>query len=343
MQVNFVGSVDFASGQLRFDASLYNSRVLNFTLTGDMAVRVYWKENANLLLSVGGFNPAYTPPPMNLGRLQRLSIVLFDGNPDVRAEGYFAVTSNTIQFGARIQLSYRVGGGFGVEGFLSVDAVIHPVSFRFTADGAAMVAVRAGGKVLFSIQLSLTLEGPGFWHAHGTASFEIGFIFTITIHVSFSVTVGIPFSVVLAPINVLAELLAALANPGNWRALLPAASHQSVILRAQEPGESLVLHPFGSLKISQKVVPLGIPIQHFGSTRPDSGSTFRVTGVTVSGNTTGIAPTQEEFAPAQFFEMSDAEKLSRPSFDRYDAGISIGEATSRAQRFHARREPSSTR
>ena len=48
----------------------------------------------------------------------------------------------------------------------------------------------------------------------------------------------------------------------------------------------------------------------------------------VSGGTTGVGPTQEEFAPAQFFEMSDAEKLSRPSFDRYDAGITIGEATS---------------
>jgi hypothetical protein len=328
LQVNFVGTVDFASGQLRFDATLHNSRVLNFTLTGDMAVRVYWKENANILLSVGGFNPAYTPPPMNLGRLQRISIVLFEGNPDVRAEGYFAITSNTIQFGARLQLSYSVSGGFGVEGFLSIDAVIQPLQFHFTADTAAMVAVRAGGHVLFSIQLSLTLEGPIPWHAHGTASFEIGFIFTITIHVSFNITIGLPFDVLLAPVKVLTELLAALANPGNWRALLPPGSAQSVVLRGLEQGEPLVLHPFGSLEISQKVVPLGIPIQRFGSSKPDSGSTFRVVDVTVSGGTTGVGQTQEEFAPAQFFEMSDAEKLSRPSFDRYDAGITIGEATS---------------
>ena len=40
-----------------------------------MAVRVYWGDNANFLLTVGGFHPAYTPPPMNLGQLARLGIV----------------------------------------------------------------------------------------------------------------------------------------------------------------------------------------------------------------------------------------------------------------------------
>ncbi len=32
------------------------------------------------------------------------------------------------------------------------------------------------------------------------------------------------------------------------------------------------------------------------------------------------------FAPAQFFEMSDEEKLSRPSFESMTAGIVIGSA-----------------
>ena len=58
---------------------------------------------------------------MNLPQLSRISIVLFEGNPDVRAEGYFAVTSNTVQFGARIELNYGVHG-FSVSGFLSLDA-----------------------------------------------------------------------------------------------------------------------------------------------------------------------------------------------------------------------------
>ena len=44
-----------------------------------MAVRIYWGENANFLLTVGGFHPAYTPPPMGLGPLERLSIDIFTG------------------------------------------------------------------------------------------------------------------------------------------------------------------------------------------------------------------------------------------------------------------------
>jgi hypothetical protein len=38
--------------------------------------------------------------------------------------------------------------------------------------------------------------------------------------------------------------------------------------------------------------------------------------------------TTEEFAPAQYFEFSDAEKLSLPSFSKFDAGVEIaGDAT----------------
>ena len=72
LQVNFLGVIDFGKGQISFDASLFDSRILTFTLTGDMAVRVYWSENANLLLTVGGFHPAYMPPPMGLPALRRL-------------------------------------------------------------------------------------------------------------------------------------------------------------------------------------------------------------------------------------------------------------------------------
>jgi hypothetical protein len=233
------------------------------------------------------------------------------------------VTSNTIQFGARIELSYGVHG-FNVYGFLGLDAVITRIPFHFVADTAAKIAVRSGSHVLFSIQLQLTLDGPLPWHAHGTASFEIGFVFTITIHVHFDVTIGIGLETLLAPLDVLAELAAALSDLGNWRARLPAASHQSVTLRAADPAQALVLHPFGFLEVSQRLAPLGVSIQRYGATRPEGGSLFEVVDVRVGGDLASTAPTREEFAPAQFFAMSDAEKLSRPSFAQYDAGVAIG-------------------
>ena len=30
---------------------------------------------------------------------------------------------------------------------------------------------------------------------------------------------------------------------------------------------------------------------------------------------------EDDFAPAQFFDLSDEEKLERPSFERHDAGV----------------------
>ena len=324
LQVNFFGTLDFKTGRLQFDASLYDSHILGYTLTGDMAFRFYWLDDANLLLTAGGFNPAYTPPPMNLPQLSRISIVLFEGNPDVRAEGYFAVTSNTVQFGARIELNYGVHG-FSVSGFLSLDAVVTLIPFHFTSDAAAMLAVRSGSDTLFSISLELTLEGPLPWHAHGTASFEIGFVFTITISVSFDITVGPSLATLLAPIDVLAELLAALSDLGNWRSRLPDGSNQAATLRPlPDPTQTLVVQPFGLLDVSQKVSPLAIAIQRFGATTPQGGSVFQIVDVALGGQSIDAAATEEEFAPAQFFAMSDAEKLSRPSFSKYNAGISIG-------------------
>ena len=232
LQVNFAGSVDFEKGQIQFDASLYNSRVLIFPLTGDMAVRIYWKDNPNFLLTVGGFHPAYTPPPMNLGNLARVGIVLFQGNPNVRAEGYFAITSNTLQFGARVEL-YAGADIFNVYGFVGLDVLINFNPFHFIAELAAMLAVRTGSHVLFSVKLEGVLEGPTPWHARGSASFEIGFIITITIRVKFDVTVGDARDTTLPPIDVLPELVKALSNLGNWRAA-PAECVES----AREPARA---------------------------------------------------------------------------------------------------------
>jgi hypothetical protein len=324
LQVNFAGSVDFEKGQIQFDASLYSSRVLIFPLTGDMAVRIYWKDNPNFLLTVGGFHPAYTPPPMNLGNLARVGIVLFQGNPNVRAEGYFAITSNTLQFGARVEL-YAGADIFNVYGFIGLDVLMNFNPFHFIAELAAMLAVRTGSHVLFSVKLEGVLEGPTPWHARGSASFEIGFIITITIRVKFNVTVGDARDTTLPPIDVLPELVKALSNLGNWRPRLPNASNQHVSLRElPDQATSLVLHPFGALEVGQKVVPLDITIQRFGSRLPGDGSVYRIGDVRLGGATAETITTAEQFAPAQFFALSDAEKLSRPSFADYSAGIVIG-------------------
>ena len=325
LQVNFLGIVDFENGQISFDASLFDSHLLTFTLTGDMAVRVYWKANANFLLTVGGFHPAYTPPPLGLPPLQRLAITIFPGNPRLRAESYFAITSNTVQFGAKVEL-YAGADIFNVYGFMAYDVLLQFSPLHFIAEFSAMLAVRSGSSTILSVRVDALLEGPTPWHAKGTGSFEIGFIISITISVHFDITFGDDHGTVLPAIDVLAELATALQNPGNWRAELPPATAQRVSLRALPPdSKDLILHPFGTLQISQKVVPLHLAIARFGAKRPDPGHVFDIPDVkfgTVSIKRTTVP---EQFAPAQFLDLSDAEKLSRHSFETYDAGVVLGE------------------
>jgi Family of unknown function (DUF6603) len=319
LQVNFAGTVDFERRQLTFDASLYDSRVLTFALTGDMAVRIYWGDNANFLLTVGGFHPAFSPPPMGLGPLNRLAIVIFSGNPSLRAESYFAVTSNTLQFGAKIEL--RAGASvFNVYGFLSLDALIQFDPFHFVAQIGAMLAVRSGSSTLFSVRLQLTLDGPTPWHAQGKASFEIGFIFTVTISVHFDVTFGDVIASLLAPVNVLDLVLGALNQRGNWRAVSDGVI-PLVAMRDLGTKSSEVIHPMGALAVSQKVVPLKLAINRFGARRIDGGNLFSIGPMVSSVSTIDVVPLEEQFAAAQFVEMSDAEKLSRRSFEPFDAGV----------------------
>ncbi len=324
IRVAFAGGIDFEAGQLWFDGTLHGSRLLAFTLTGDMAIRLYWKDNANFVLTVGGFHPAYTPPPMALGSLQRLGFTIFAGNPRLRAEAYVAITSNTVQFGAKAELYFGIDA-FNVYGFIALDVLIQFDPFRFVAALAAMLAVRSGTKTLMGIRVEALLEGPAPWHAKGTGHFEISLIVSIEIDVGFEVTIGEARHDTLPPVDVLPKLAAAMAEPDSWRAAIPAGSNLRVSLRAYEPpAGTLVLHPFGSLEITQKLVPLNLPVQRLGTQRIGDGRVFGVEHVLFGAAPGELQPVREQFAPAQYLEMTDAQKLASRSFERYDGGVQVG-------------------
>jgi hypothetical protein len=315
--------VDFEKGQLQFDASLYNSRIMIDPITGDLALRIYWGGDPNFLLTVGGFHPAYTPPPMNIGTLERVGFVVSPGIPMVRAEVYLAITSNSVQFGARVEILYGVDF-FNVFGFVGLDVLIQFNPFLIMAEITAMFGVRSGSDVLFGIRVTGSLKGPTPWSVRGEASFEIGFIIKVRLSANFEVTTGETRNTILPAIDVIAEIRKAIDNVGNWRAVLPNGANQHVSLRELPQTGTLVLHPFGALEINQKVAPLNIALQRFGSSRPDRGSIFKLEAVQINKAVVTTTATTEQFAPAQFFELSDAEKLSRPAFARYDSGLLIG-------------------
>jgi hypothetical protein len=100
-----------------------------------------------------------------------------------------------------------------------------------------------------------------------------------------------------------------------------------------------LVHPVGTLRISQKVVPLNLRIDRIGSQRPSDAREFQITETKLGDDLLpGPAPVQESFAPAQFFDMSDEEKLAGPSFRNFDSGVRLGEPGRARADYAAARE-----
>jgi hypothetical protein len=234
--------------------------------------------------------------------------------------GYFAVTSNTVQFGAQLDLFFGFSD-FGIEGHVGFDALFQFSPFHFVVEISGSVSLKAFGVGVFSIRLHFALEGPAPWRARGEGS--ISFFF-FSISADFDVTWGEERDTTLPPIDVLPLLEAELGKATSWRALLPAGNQLLVSLRALATPDDLVLHPVGRLRVSQRLVPLGLTLDKVGTQKPRDANRFTLR--VVGG---GLAPAneaRESFAPAQFQEMEDARKLSRPAYEALPAGLELAPA-----------------
>ncbi|HEX9297147.1 MAG TPA: DUF6603 domain-containing protein [Polyangiaceae bacterium] len=64
-------------------ASLYDSTVVGYRISGDMAFRLSFGDQPNFALALGGLNPSYQPPP-GFPELRRLGVDLgINGNPSL--------------------------------------------------------------------------------------------------------------------------------------------------------------------------------------------------------------------------------------------------------------------
>ena len=320
IKLDVVGIIDFERGEISIDAVIYDSMIAAFTITGEMALRVKWKDKPAFALSVGGFHPAFDPPN-DFPSLARLAISLATGdNPRLRLEAYLAVTSNTVQFGARIEL-YFEAGGFEVQGELTFDALIQFSPFGMQIETSASVSIRNGGKTICSVRVSLHLTGPTPWHVWGSARVEL---LGIAVTVRFDEKFG-PDALPPPPpaVDVAALLAAALNDGANWTAQ-PPAGEAVVSLRSRQ--DRLLAHPLGGLTFRQRVVPLALTIEVYGAAPVEGADRFEITDVSVGNRAVAAGDRDElrdDFAAAQFLELTDSEKLSRPSFERFISGVTV--------------------
>jgi hypothetical protein len=95
-------------------------------------------------------------------------------------------------------------------------------------------------------------------------------------------------------------------------------------------------HPLAVLEVHQTVAPLDLAITRFGTASITGANQFSITGFTVGGSTTGKADVQEDFAPAQYFDLSEEEKLAQPSFEPHNAGARMSGDALKTSRFLAK-------
>ena len=318
INLDALGVLDLGQDTLSLDATLFDSKLIDFTLSGDMALRANWSSSQReFLLAIGGYHPQFTPPA-GFPALQRLTIDMPSGAiSKLRLAAYLAISSNTVQFGATLDVFIGVSG-FGLSGHLGFDALLQLQPFHFEADISGQVALTAGGDDLMSVGLDAALSGPAPWNIAG--DFKVHIVF-FDVHKSFSCTWGADApSQQIAPVDVMPLLTAALADPRNWGTALPPAVSPMVSL---SNSATSVVHPLARLEVHESIVPLGLSITRFGSASVTGATSFAIADYQVNGSAVAHEAVEDDFAPAQFFDLTDTEKLARPSFETHDAGVRL--------------------
>jgi hypothetical protein len=305
-----------------------------------MAARIDWGQNQNLLIAMGGFHPHFKPPA-GFPKLRRMAIDLgISGNPSATLSGYMALTSNTAQVGAALDVT-ATGGGASLRGGLAFDALIvfSPFSFEASLEGGVHVDFHGAG---FGMHFHGHISGPAPWHLKGDVCVSILWWDAC---VGFSVTLGGEHKPELPAIDVWAGSLPdaagiqevpglerAIAAPGNWAGVLPPNGYQAVAIRQTDSSGASRVDPLGVATFQQKVLPFKLAISKFaGRDRPKNDPvTVTVKKVLVDGDdlvaANRVKDVPDSFAPAQYQKLPDAQALSSPSFQPMQAGFSLSSA-----------------
>jgi hypothetical protein len=323
----FLAAVDFEAKKFALDARIFDSKIMNISISGDIVARYYWGANSGFLLSIGGFHPSYTPPQMDLpSKINRLALSFID-EPKRRLKGtfYMAVTSNSVQFGAALDLYVSIALGYNLKANFSLDVLIYTKpQFSFIAEMHISAGVYKGNKnkPAAGVSISMSLQGPNPYHVKGRGSVSIG---PLDVSANFNFQIGKEKQIAASSVNVFVLLAAQLNNNYTWQAIMPDVNVNMREIDLSELDEnSLLLHPMGSLQVKQGIVPLNIQIKCYGNSTIDGSDKLWIQNAKIGQTLLNIVPTKDKFAPNQFFNISDNQKLTSPSFNDYEDGIEIG-------------------
>lgn len=324
LRLDIVGLIDFPKKVLEFDATLIDSKALEvFKFTGDAAFRLSWGERSFVVLTVGGFYPGFNPEPAVLPALTRVALTLDNAqNPNywLRFEAYFAVTSNTLQFGGRAEAGVKaklaVIGTVSAVGFIALDALIQFTPFHFAVAFSAGFSLRRNETAILSVTCSGTITGPGPVVVTGRFCFEI---LWVDICWSGSFQIGSAVTAAATSVSRLTQALASEVTSSNVSALggddTEVARNQAAVTQ-----QKALVSPTGQLSWSQKRAPLDLLLQRFEGAPLSSPQAVVIDAPGAAGGD----KIMDVFSPGSFANLSKSEMINRPAFERLQSGVAMG-------------------
>ncbi|MGL1934382.1 MAG: hypothetical protein OCD01_05160 [Fibrobacterales bacterium] len=317
----FLGVIDFDKGMLSFDASIYDSKLLTFGLFGDLCLRLSWGQQKSFVISAGGFHPSYTPPSyLAIPEMRRMTIVFHEKNPRVILESYFAVTSNTVQVGARASLTYKKSGA-KVSGHLGFNTLFQFDPFAFIADFSCGVSVKVWGCSLCDVSLYGELSGPTPWKVYGKVRVSLGWFGSVTAKVS--VEWGDKSKEPMKEVALEPLFRDELERISNWE--ITEGRDDDVTFVDFGEDSVLYLAPNGDVTFNQTVLPLKKTIERFGTAKPNDINKVTIKGVEIGDEDATIKALKSEFPTTFFKDLSGKDgmkdKLSASDFEKFESGL----------------------
>jgi hypothetical protein len=318
LRADFAGVIDFAQQRATVDATLVDSGALGiFRVYGDLAFVSSWGPASYTVLSLGGFYPGFRPEPAQIRPLNRLGMA-----PDVplpglrmRAEGYLAATSNTLQIGGHIEVGVDAGIA-SISGFLGVDALVQFTPFHINAAIEAGLDVRFLGQTFCGVSFHGTLDGPGPVTLSGRLTVET---FFKDFDFDKTFVIGSPAPPPEIPGTRALEAVRAEARPDNLSAI-GGADRMVTLAPVARSGKHAVVAPLGGVEWRQHAVPLDTPIDRIAGVPIGSIQT-----VHAKAPQPQLASDQvkDRFAPGSFITLTAAESLNGPTYDDLPAGLHL--------------------
>lgn len=319
-------------------ASMRDSQIAGFAISGDLGLYLQWSGGGAFELSVGGFHPEYeklTGGKPKLGAMERVTLDLSPGPHDRNGKAtgpvtfvvkaYFAVTAGAVMLG----VEGRLAADFGIAGakaWLVLDMI-----FIWTPRFAFKVSIEVGAEVdLFghtfaAITFRGSLSGTQPWSLEGHIRVDVWFLPTFDEDLG-PITWGDAPPPLAERKDALAIAVAALNQPEAWRVTLPDHAAQLVTLGPVDAGQDRVAHPLAGLEVTQSQVPLNVRISHIGSS-PVAADMVLLGTPTSTGAVAAISELRTAFAPGQYFDLAGEKLLARAGFEDLVGGCRIAAAT----------------